>query len=76
VVDTEASVGGGAFPTARLPSAAVALSGNAERHDVRLRAGEPPVVSRIVDGRLVLDARTVLFGSDDELAGIVKRAVA
>jgi L-seryl-tRNA(Ser) seleniumtransferase len=76
VVDTEASVGGGAFPAARIPSTAVALSGNAERHDVRLRAGEPPVVSRIVDGRLVLDVRTVLFGSDDELAAIVARAVA
>jgi L-seryl-tRNA(Ser) seleniumtransferase len=76
VVDTEASVGGGAFPTARIPSAAVALQGNAERHDVRLRAGEPPVVSRIVDGRVVLDVRTVQPGFDDELADIVERAVA
>jgi L-seryl-tRNA(Ser) seleniumtransferase len=76
VVDTEASVGGGAFPTARIPSAAVALQGNAERHDVRLRSGEPPVVSRIVDGRVVLDVRTVQPAFDDELADIVERAVA
>jgi L-seryl-tRNA(Ser) seleniumtransferase len=76
VVDTEASVGGGAFPTARIPSAAVALSGNAEQNDVRLRAGEPPVVSRIVDGRVVLDVRTVQPGFDTELASIVERGVA
>jgi L-seryl-tRNA(Ser) seleniumtransferase len=76
VVDTEASVGGGAFPTARIPSAAVALSGNAERHDVRLRAAEPPIVSRIIDGRVVLDVRTIQPGFDDELATIVERAVA
>jgi L-seryl-tRNA(Ser) seleniumtransferase len=76
VVDTEASVGGGAFPTARIPSAAIALSGSAERHDVRLRAGEPPVVSRIVDGRVVLDVRTVPPGFDEGLASIVERALA
>jgi L-seryl-tRNA(Ser) seleniumtransferase len=76
VVDTEASVGGGAFPTARIRSAAIALSGNAERHDARLRAGEPPVVSRIVDGRVVLDVRTVPPGFDEGLASIVERALA
>ena len=75
-VDTDASVGGGAFPTARIPSAAVALEGNAERHDVRLRAGDPPVVARIVDGRIVLDMRTVQPSFDDELARLIERAVA
>jgi len=76
VIDTEASIGGGAFPTARLASAAVALSGNAERHDVRLRAGEPPIVSRIADGRVVLDLRTMPPDLDDALATIVEGAVA
>ena len=76
VVETEASVGGGAFPTARIPSAAVALSGNAERVDVRLRAADPPVISRIVDGRVLLDARTLAPGIDDELIGIVEHACA
>jgi L-seryl-tRNA(Ser) seleniumtransferase len=75
VVATDASVGGGSFPTARIPSAAVALSGNAERLDVRLRAGEPPLVSRIVDGRVVLDLRTIQPAADDELVAIVERAL-
>ncbi|HJU66808.1 MAG TPA: L-seryl-tRNA(Sec) selenium transferase [Gemmatimonadaceae bacterium] len=76
VIDTDASVGGGAFPTARIPSAAVAISGNAEQIDARLRAGEPPVVSRIVDGRALFDMRTLAAGIDEELAGLIERALA
>ena len=74
VMDTESSVGGGSFPTARIASAAVALSGNAEQLDARLRAGEPPVVGRIVDGRVLLDVRTVPPAVDEELATKVERA--
>jgi L-seryl-tRNA(Ser) seleniumtransferase len=76
VLETDASVGGGSFPTARIPSAAVAIGGDAERLDARLRAGEPPVASRIVDGRVVLDLRTMHPRMDDDLVGIVERALA
>jgi len=76
VVETDASVGGGSFPTARIPSVAVALTGDAGHTDVRLRAGEPPVVSRIVDGRVVLDVRTVPAAVDAELPDILERALA
>ncbi len=75
VVETDASVGGGAFPTARIPSAAVAIAGNPEHVDARLRASDPPVVGRIVDGRVLLDVRTLGAGIDDELTGIVERAL-
>lgn len=76
VVETDASVGGGSFPTARIPSVAIALSGNPEHVDVRLRAAEPPVVSRILDGRALLDLRTVPAELDEELVGIVEHALA
>jgi L-seryl-tRNA(Ser) seleniumtransferase len=76
VVDTEAQVGGGAFPTARILSAGLTLPGNADRVDVRLRAAEPPVVGRISEGRVLLDLRTVRPDRDDELASIIERAVA
>ncbi len=76
VVETDASIGGGSFPTAHIASAAVALSGNPEYLDVRLRAADPPVVSRILDGRLLLDVRTVQPELDEELAGILERALA
>jgi L-seryl-tRNA(Ser) seleniumtransferase len=75
VVETEASIGGGAFPTARIASAGVALSSNPERLDMRLRAEEPPVVARIQEGRVVLDLRTVPPAAEDELAAIIQRAI-
>jgi L-seryl-tRNA(Ser) seleniumtransferase len=76
VIETEASVGGGAFPTARIPSAAIALSGDAERHDVLLRAADPPVVGRILDGRLLLDMRSIQPELDRDFGSVVERALA
>jgi L-seryl-tRNA(Ser) seleniumtransferase len=40
----------------------------------RLRAGEPPVVARIEDGRLVLDPRTVLPEQEEGLWSLVADA--
>ena len=79
VVDTDASVGGGAFPTTRIPSAAVALGGDADGHEARLRAAGPgrvPVIGRIADGRLLLDLRSVPADADDALAAAVLAALA
>jgi len=76
VVDADASVGGGAFPTARIPSAAVAVAGPADRVERELRAGEPAVVARVADGRVLLDPRTVDYRDDDALARAVSEAVA
>lgn len=59
VVDADAAVGGGAFPNARLRSAAVAVDGNVERMEQRLRTGNPPIIARVADNRLLLDPRTV-----------------
>jgi L-seryl-tRNA(Ser) seleniumtransferase len=76
VVDADASVGGGAFPTARIPSAAVALSGPAERIERELRAGEPAVISRVADDRVLLDPRTVPQTDDAALTRAVTDAIA
>jgi L-seryl-tRNA(Ser) seleniumtransferase len=59
VQESTATVGGGAFPTARIPSAAVALAGDAERLAVRLREAVVPVVGRIEHDVLLLDLRSV-----------------
>jgi L-seryl-tRNA(Ser) seleniumtransferase len=74
IVDTEASVGGGAFPNARIPSVGLAYEREPQALEKRLRAGRPAVVARIADGRLLLDLRTVR--SDDELADAVRAALA
>jgi L-seryl-tRNA(Ser) seleniumtransferase len=60
VAATKASVGGGAFPIAEIPSAALVLEGNATELEEKLRSADPPVIGRIADGKLVLDLRAVL----------------
>jgi L-seryl-tRNA(Ser) seleniumtransferase len=67
------AVGGGALPLAELPSWAVAIAGPpAEALERALRAGDPPIVARIHEGRVLLDVRTI---APDELAEVA-RAVA
>jgi L-seryl-tRNA(Ser) seleniumtransferase len=73
---TEATVGGGAYPSSRIPSAAVALTGgSAAAIESRLRAGRTPVVGRIANDRVLLDLRGVPPGLDDELVALVAEAL-
>ena len=74
VVALDAVAGGGAFAEERVPSAGVALAGEADPWIERLRRGEPPVIARIDADRAVLDARTVLAGEDALLVEAVVRA--
>ncbi len=41
-----------------------------------MRAGDPPVVGRIQDGRLLLDARTLADGEVEDAARAVRAALA
>jgi L-seryl-tRNA(Ser) seleniumtransferase len=75
VVDTEASVGGGAFPTARIPSVGLSIAGNATNIEATLRLGEPGLIARIVDGTVIIDVRAI-FPSDDEAVVAAVRAAA
>jgi L-seryl-tRNA(Ser) seleniumtransferase len=75
VVELAGAVGGGALAEAPVRSAGVAIEGgDAEALASRLRAGDPPVVGRIQEGRLLLDARTVLPGEDEALVEAVAGA--
>jgi L-seryl-tRNA(Ser) seleniumtransferase len=71
VVDLEAAMGGGTLAEAALASVGVALAGDADQLAALLRAGDPPVVARIHEGRLLFDARTVLPGEDEALLAAV-----
>jgi L-seryl-tRNA(Ser) seleniumtransferase len=75
VVDSDASVGGGAFPTARIPSVALALGGPAPVIEARLRAGDPPLIARVVDARVLIDLRTVFPSEDGDVAAAIRAAV-
>jgi L-seryl-tRNA(Ser) seleniumtransferase len=74
VAPSTASVGGGAFPTAEIASSAVVLSADAERTEERLRRGEPAVIGRIADGKLLLDLRSVLPREDGTLVQAIVKA--
>ncbi len=79
VIEVRSTVGGGSLPGETLPSAAVSLAGTAERSAVtlvaRLRAGEPAVVGRIEEDRVVLDLRTVEPDADAALATAIRSAL-
>jgi L-seryl-tRNA(Ser) seleniumtransferase len=69
-------VGGGTYPEVLLPSWGVALAAGAGAHALAesLRQGDPAVVGRIEDDRVVLDVRTVNADEDAELLAVVVRA--
>ena len=71
VEETVGRVGGGALPLAELPSFACAVE---ESLAAPLRAGEPPVVGIVRDGKLLLDCRTLTDAEVDEVAAAVTRA--
>jgi L-seryl-tRNA(Ser) seleniumtransferase len=75
-VESDASVGGGAFPSATLPSVAVAIATNAGEVEQRLRAGDPAVIARVADGRVLIDMRTVFPTDDTVVTTAIQRAIA
>ena len=78
LVEGRAQVGGGSLPLVELPTVALAI-GTTERSahalDQALREGEPPVIGRIADDRLLLDSRTVLNSDIPALAQALLRLV-
>src|SRR6185503_16734855 len=75
VIDSDASVGGGAFPTARIPSVALGLSGSPSTIEQRLRGGDPSVVARVADDRVIIDLRTVFPSEDADVTAAIRTAL-
>ena len=68
VEETVARAGGGALPLAELPSFACAVE---ESLAAPLRAGDPPVIGIVRDGRLLLDCRTLADGEVGDVAAAI-----
>jgi len=71
LVDGESLIGGGAAPSSALPTRLLAVSCkglSADELAARLRAGDPPIVARIEEGRVLLDLRTVFAEQDGLIA--------
>jgi len=75
VAPSTASVGGGAFPTAAIPSRAVVVESDVEHVEEKLRRGDPAVIGRIAEGKLVLDLRSVMPREDAILTATLVRAL-
>jgi L-seryl-tRNA(Ser) seleniumtransferase len=74
VVDGESLIGGGAAPSATLPTRLLAVDCktlSADELATRLREAEPPVIARVEEGRVLLDLRTVFPEQDQALARIL-----
>jgi len=71
LLDGESVVGGGAAPSAVLPTRLIAVTHadlSADELSGRLRAYTPPIIARVEDGRVLLDLRTVFPEQDANLA--------
>ena len=80
VVQGRSTIGGGSLPDETLPTFllsldATGLQGGSDGLASRLRRGEPPVIGRIDDARVLLDPRTVLPEQEEALLSVVGRAL-
>ena len=79
VTEAVARVGGGALPLLELRGPAVALApagADPESLAAELRDGEPPLIPRIADGRVLVDPRTLADEEIELAASVIRRAVA
>jgi L-seryl-tRNA(Ser) seleniumtransferase len=78
IVGSVARVGGGALPLLELPGPAVALRSPSAPAELMalLRAGEPPLVARVHEDRVLLDPRTLTEDELDAAIAVVQRALA
>jgi L-seryl-tRNA(Ser) seleniumtransferase len=71
LLDGESVIGGGAAPSAVLPTRLIALTHadlSADEISARLRAHVPPIIARVEEERVLLDLRTVFPEQDANLA--------
>ena len=78
VIEGMSRVGGGALPTAELPTHLVAVrldpeDGSPEKFVEKLRHGEPPVILRLQQDSLLFDPRTIFEDQEDRLFEAVRK---
>jgi L-seryl-tRNA(Ser) seleniumtransferase len=68
IISGESLVGGGSAPTSSLPTFLLAITADSLSADelaARLRHNTPPIVTRVEEGRVLLDLRTVLNPAEE-----------
>ena len=81
IVQSQSTIGGGSLPGETLPTWALAIEcesidGGAQAVAKRLRDADTPVMGRIEDERVLLDARAVLPEEEKALLDAVRHVVA
>jgi len=75
LLESDSALGGGAGPTANLPTTTISLTHDvlsAEDIERQLRASQPPIVGRIFENQVMLDLRTVFPDEESALITAVK----
>jgi len=78
LIDGDSVIGGGAAPSAVLPTCLLAVASSdfsADELAARLRKSDPPIISRVQEDRVVLDLRTVFREQDDFVANAFARLI-
>jgi L-seryl-tRNA(Ser) seleniumtransferase len=76
VVPGESTVGGGSLPEEVLPTSLLALDvAHTDRFLGKLRRGQPPVIARTENDRILFDPRTVLPGQERALLAAIRKAL-
>ena len=78
LLDGESLLGGGAAPSAVLPTLLLALifeGLSANDLSARLRNSEPPAITRVEEGHVLLDLRTVFPEQDAALGAVLARII-
>jgi L-seryl-tRNA(Ser) seleniumtransferase len=74
--DSASTVGGGSLPGQTLPTKALTIAvGSADELANRLRQSDPPIITRIEDGLVWLDPRTVLPEQDKTLLTVLTKVL-
>ncbi len=76
VLDGESVIGGGAAPSATLPTRVLAITCeglSADELSSSLRAADPPIIARVEEGRVLLDLRTVFPEQDEAVTKALKQ---
>jgi L-seryl-tRNA(Ser) seleniumtransferase len=75
VIDGVSTIGGGSVPGSAIPTRLVAVAHpalRAEQLEERLRQHSTPIITRILEGRLVIDLRTVNPEDDEVLSAAIQ----
>jgi len=79
IQDDMSQTGGGALPTGKLPTKVVAISHksrSANQIESKLRLGKPAIITRIKEGMVLFDPRTLNDGEIGKIVEIVKAILA